>query len=59
MAGSRLRRFVRYILRLMRKLRDELRMFRRSAFEVLAYMLDRGIKIVQLKYDCLRVRKRI
>ena len=59
MVVSRLRRFVRFIIRVLRRLRDELRLFRRSTCEVLAYMIDRGIKIIQLKYDCIQIRKRI
>ena len=59
MAMTKLKRFARMILRILRRLRDEFRMFRMATGDVLSYMVDRGIKIIQLKYDCLRVRKRM
>lgn len=59
MALNKLRRFVRMILHILKRLKDEFRMFRRATGEVLSYMIGRWIKIIQLKYDCLQVRKRM
>lgn len=56
---SKLRSFVRFLLSLLRRVRAEVRVFRKATREVIIYLLDRGIQIIQLKYHCLQVRKRM
>ena len=59
MAFNRVRRFFRQIMRFLRKLKEEARLFTRSIGEVIRYLIDRGIMFIQLKYHCLQVRKRM
>ena len=59
MAFNRVRKFVRLILSILKRFRDEMHQFRKSIREVLQYLIDRGIQIIQLKYNCLQVRKRM
>ena len=59
MVFTRLRRFVRLILRILRRIKNEARQFCRSVREVIESLIDRGIRKIELKYHCLQVRKRM
>ena len=59
MAFNRLRKFVRIVLSILKKFRDELKLFKRSIREVIQHLIDRGIQIISLKYNCLQVRRRM
>ena len=50
---------MRAVIRFLRRLRDELRLFSRASRDVINYLIDRGIQIIQLKFHCLQVRKRM
>ena len=59
MVLSSLARFVRAILRVLRRLKHETRAFRSSLKEVVRAVIDRIIAFIQRKYHCLKVRKRM
>ena len=59
MVFSKLKRFVRWILRILRRIKNEARLFTRSVREVIETTVDRGIRKIELKYHCLQVRKRM
>ena len=59
MALNSLRKFYRLILYLLKKFREETRVFRKALGEVLLSLIDRCIQKITLKYNCLQVRKRM
>ena len=56
---TKLRSFYRVCIAILRKVKQETRLFRKSVREVLEHLIERGIQIIQLKYHCLQVRKRM
>ena len=54
-----LRAFVRLILSILRKFRSELRHFKKSIRDIIQHFIDKGVHLIQLKYNCLQVRKRM
>ena len=54
-----LRRWVRYILRILRRIRSEMHLFGKSVCEVLQALIDRGIQSIMLKYNCMQIRNRM
>ena len=59
MVFVRLRKLLRLIRRIFKRLRDEMRSFTRSTREIILHLIHRGIQMLQLKYNCLQVRKRM
>ena len=54
-----LRRFVRLILRILRRFRQETSTFRKSLRDVIQGVIDKIINFIQLKYHCIKVRRRM
>lgn len=56
---TKLRSFVRVCICILRRLKFETRVFRKATRELVSHLIERGIQIIQLKYHCLQVRKRM
>ena len=59
MAFNKVRRFYRLILRILKRIRNELRLFKTSIKDILLHMVDNFIYFIELKHHCLEVRKRM